>query len=50
MGTVLQKVENGVYVQKMIAFMYQRADVSNEINREGLATAMGLVPSSMFPY
>lgn len=50
MGTVLQKVDNEVYVQQMIALMYQRADISNETNREGLATAMGLVPSSLLPY
>ncbi|XP_024360918.1 protein SHOOT GRAVITROPISM 6 isoform X4 [Physcomitrium patens] len=46
MGTVLQKTDNEVYVQRMITLMYQRSDVSNKINRGGLATAMGLVASA----
>ena len=44
MGTLLQKADNKLYVQRMIALMYQRADISDVIHRESLATAMGLVP------
>lgn len=47
MGTVLQKTDNEVYVQRMITLMYQRSDVSNKINRGGLATAMGLVTRAL---
>ena len=47
MGTLLQKADNKLYVQRMIALMYQRADISDVANREGLATAMGLVPNSL---
>jgi hypothetical protein len=48
MGTLLQKADNKLYVQRMIALMYQRADISDVTNREGLATAMGLVPNSLY--
>lgn len=47
MGTILQKADNKLYVQRMISLMYQRADISDLANREGLATAMGLVPNSL---
>ena len=47
MGTLLQKVDNKLYVQRMITLMYQRADISDVTNREGLAVAMGLVPNTL---
>lgn len=48
MGTVLRKIDDRAYVKQKIAFMFRRADVSDETNRLGLAKAMGLVRSAPF--
>ncbi|KAG0560676.1 hypothetical protein KC19_9G004300 [Ceratodon purpureus] len=46
MGMLLQKVDNRSYVQQKITAMYKHADLSDEINRLGLAKGMGLVAAA----
>ncbi|CAI0469322.1 unnamed protein product [Linum tenue] len=46
LGMLLQKVDDKVYVQDKINWMYRQADIAIPSNRLGLAKAMGLVAAS----